>query len=156
ATRRSRIHRAVGEAIERLYGQHNEARVGELARHFLLATTAADSTKAISYAQRAGDAALAALAPDEAVRHFSQALELAEQATHVPPTVRIDLLLGLGTAQRQASIPLYRATLLEAARRARAISDTGRLVGAALANSRGWFSSMGSVDTRRVEVIEAA
>jgi tetratricopeptide (TPR) repeat protein len=156
ATRRTRIHRAVGEAIERLFGQNNEARIAELARHFLLATRPVDSTKAISYAQRAGDAALAALAPDDAVRHFSQALELAGQGVHVEPAVRIDLLLGLGDAQRQAGIPLFRTTLLEAARWARELSDTGRLVAAALANSRGSFSSLGQVDSDRVEVIEVA
>ena len=156
ATRRTRIHQAVGEAIERLYGEHNEARIGELARHFILATRPIDSTKAISYAQRAGDAALAALAPDDAVHHFSQALELVGQGIHVEPAVRIDLLLGLGAAQRQAGIPLFRTTLLEAARCARELSDTGRLVEAALANNRGWFSSLGQVDSDRVEVIEAA
>src|SRR5262249_8667593 len=54
-TRRTRIHQAVGEAIERLYGNNNDARISELARHFVLAS-ATDPTKAISYAQRAGDA----------------------------------------------------------------------------------------------------
>jgi DNA-binding SARP family transcriptional activator len=156
ATRRTRIHQAVGEAIERLYGQNSEARVGELARHFLLATRPVDATKAIAYAQRAGDAALAALAPDDAVHQFSQALELVGQGTQVEPAVRIDLLLGLGSAQRQAGIPQFRETLLEAARHARELSDTGRLVTAALANNRGWFSSLGQVDGDRVEVIEAA
>jgi DNA-binding SARP family transcriptional activator/tetratricopeptide (TPR) repeat protein len=156
AARRTRIHRAVGEAIERLDGPNNETRIAELARHFLMATRPIDSTKAISYAQRAGDAALAALAPDHAVRHFSQALELAGHGIDVDPTVRIDLLLGLGTAQRQAGIPQFRTTLLDAARRARELSDTGRLVAAALANNRGWFSSLGQVDRDRVEVIEAA
>jgi DNA-binding SARP family transcriptional activator/tetratricopeptide (TPR) repeat protein len=156
ATRRTRIHQAVGEAIERLYGENNEARIAELARHFLLATGPIDATKAISYAQRAGEAALAALAPDDAVRHFAQALELVGHGVHVEAAVHIDLLLGLGTAQRQAGIPLFRTTLLETARRARALGDTGRLVAAALARTWGWFSLLGQVDSDRVEVIEAA
>ena len=59
--------------------------VGELARHFLLATRPTDTDKAISYARRAGEAALAALAPDDAVRYFSQALELAAHAARVDP-----------------------------------------------------------------------
>jgi hypothetical protein len=146
----------VGEAIECLYGPDNDARIGELARHFVLATRPTDATKAISYAQRAGDAALAALAPDDAIRHFSQALELAGQGMAVDPAVRIDLLVGLGTAQRQAGIPLFRTTLLEAARRSQELSDTGRLVAAALANTRGWFSSLGQMDTEKVELLEAA
>jgi DNA-binding SARP family transcriptional activator/tetratricopeptide (TPR) repeat protein len=156
ATRRTRIHQAVGEAIERLYGENNDGRIGELARHFILATRPIDTTKAIAYAQRAGDAALEALAPDEAVHYFSQALELVGTGTHVDQAERIDLLLGLGSAQRQSGIPSFRATLLEAARRARELSDTNRLVAAALANHRGWFSSLGQVDGERVDVIEAA
>ena len=84
ATRRTRLHKAVGEAIERLYGENSDDRVGELARHFLLATRPTDSDKAISYAKRAGDAALEALAPDDAVRYFSQALELAASGSVDP------------------------------------------------------------------------
>jgi DNA-binding SARP family transcriptional activator/tetratricopeptide (TPR) repeat protein len=155
-TRRTRIHQAVGEAIERLYGENTETRIGELARHFVLATRPVDFTKAISYSQRAAEVALAALAPDDAVHHFSQAFELAGHGVQVEPTVRVDLLLGLGSAQRQAGIAEFRITLLEAARRARELGDTGRLVAAALANNRGWFSSIGQVDRDRVEVIEAA
>jgi class 3 adenylate cyclase/tetratricopeptide (TPR) repeat protein len=155
-TRRTRLHKAVGEAIEHLYGEPNDARLGELARHFLLATRPTDADKAMSYARRAGDAALAALAPDDAVRYFGQALELAGQGVSVDPSGRIDLLLGLGTAQRQAGIASFRETLLEAAREARGLGDTDRLVAAALANSRGFFSAMGQVDAERVEVIEAA
>ena len=155
-TRRTRLHKAVGEAIEHLYGEPSDARLGELARHFLLATRPTDADKAMSYARRAGEAALTALAPDDAVRYFSQALELAAQGVGVDPAGRIDLLIGLGTAQRQAGIASFRETLLDAARRARELGDTDRLVAAALANNRGWFSSLGQVDTEKVEVIEAA
>ena len=156
ATRRTRLHKAVGEAIERLYGEHSDARLGELARHFLLATRPTDADKAISYARRAGEAALVALAPDDAVRYFSQALELAGRGVSVDPTGRIDLLIGLGTAQRQAGIASFRENLLEAARGARELGDTDRLVAAALANSRGWFSALGQVDAEKVDVIEGA
>jgi class 3 adenylate cyclase/tetratricopeptide (TPR) repeat protein len=155
ATRRTRLHRAVGEAIERLYGSESNERVGELARHFFLATRPTDTEKAISYAQRAGEAALTSLAPDDAVRYFSQALELVSQTTGTEPTLRIDLLVGLGTAQRQAGVAEYRINLLEAARLAKELGDTDRLVLAALANSRG-FATLGTIDTARVEVLEAA
>jgi class 3 adenylate cyclase/tetratricopeptide (TPR) repeat protein len=155
-TRRTRLHKAVGEAIEHLYGEPSDERLGELARHFLLATRPTDADKALSYAQRAGDAALAALAPDDAVRYFSQALELARQGANLDPFGRIDLLIGLGTAQRQAGIASFRETLLEAARRAQELGHTDRLVAAALANSRGFVSSLGQVDAEKVEVLEAA
>ena len=155
ATRRTRVHRAVGEAMERLYGEASDERVGEFARHFLLATRPTDTEKAIFYARRAGEAALAALAPDDAVRYFSQALELASPEI-VAPSVRLDLLIGLGTAQRRAGIPAFRETLLEAARGARQLGDTRCLVMAALNNSREFFSSFGQVDSEKVDVVEAA
>jgi tetratricopeptide (TPR) repeat protein len=93
---------------------------------------------------------------DDAVRYFSQALELAGQGVSVDPAGGVDLLIGLGTAQRQAGISAFRETLLEAARQARELGDTDRLVAAALANNRGWFSSLGQLDAEKVEVIEAA
>ncbi len=156
ATRRTRAHRAVGEAIERLHTEGVDDVIGDLARHFLLATRPTDVHKAIVYSRLAGQAALAALAPDEAVRYFSQALELGSHVATLEPTVGIDLLIDLGTAQRQTGTPGFRETLLEAARRARELGDADRLVIAALANSRGWFSSLGQVDLERVEVLEAA
>ena len=136
--------------------EHGDERLGELARHFFLATRPSDTTKALDYARRAGESALEALAPDDAVRYFSQALDLAAQGDGVAPEVMIDLLIGLGTAQRQAGIASFRETLLEAARSAQGLGDTDRLVAAALANSRGWFSALGQVDTEKVDVIEAA
>lgn len=155
-TRRARVHRSVGEAIEHLYGSATDEHVAELARHFLLATRPTDADKAISYARRAGEAALVGLAPDDAVSYFSQALELASLSTTLDPASRIDLLIGLGTAQRQAGTPDFRATLLEAGRRARQEADAGRLAAAALANTRGFFSVLGRLDDEKVEILEAA
>jgi class 3 adenylate cyclase len=154
ATRRARLHRQVAEALEALVGDTPGARVGELARHYLLATRPAEADKALAYARQAGDAALAALAPDEALRWFAQSLELA--GTGADPAVRIDLLIGLGTAQRQVGAAEFRATLLEAAQLAEASGDAGRLVAAALANYRGFTSINGVVDTERVATLRAA
>ena len=154
-TRRTRAHRRVGEALEQICGDHPRDRVGELARHWSNATQLVDAGKAISYLRQAGDAALDALAPDDAVRHFSQALQLSGQLSEPEPLLHTDLLLGLGIAQRQVGIPAFRETLLEAAHTALGLGATDRLVTAALANNRG-FGSLGVVDTDRVEVLEAA
>ena len=51
-------------------------RVGELARHWISATQPIDLAKAIDYSRQAGDAALAALAPADALRYYAQALDL--------------------------------------------------------------------------------
>jgi tetratricopeptide (TPR) repeat protein len=155
ATRRTRLHRQVGEALERICRDDGSERVGELARHFFLATQPTDVEKAVAYAQKAGEAALVALAPDDAVRYFSQALDLATQGLGVELHQRVDLLIGLGTAQRQAGLPEFRATLLDAAGHARHACDTDRLVRAALANTRGWAGS-GAIDAERVDMLEAS
>ena len=74
-TRRARAHLQVAEALEQLHGEE-PGHAGELAHHYFLATRPTRADKAISYARWAGETALAALAPDEAVRYFAQALEL--------------------------------------------------------------------------------
>ncbi len=154
-TRLARMHGKVGDALERLNVGRFDDRLGELARHFLLATRPVETDKAIAYAYRAGSAALEALAPDEAVRYFEQALDLTDRSPGVEAVTRIDLLIGLGTALRQTGVAAFRETLLEAAHAAKDVGDSDRLVAAALANSRG-FATLGKIDTEKVEVLEAA
>jgi tetratricopeptide (TPR) repeat protein len=154
--RRTRAHRQVAEAIEAAVGQTPGARVGELAHHWLSASQPANATKAIDYARQAGEAALAALAPDDAVRYFSRALDLAATAPEDDPLVGCDLRLAFGEAQRQAGLPGSRETFLDAAYRAQELDATDRLVAAALGNSRGFFSSIGVIDTDKVAVLESA
>ncbi len=156
ATRRARIHRQVGEALEDLCGDHPEARVGELAHHWFHATQLVDTQKAISYSRQAGEAALAALAPADAVRYFLQALQLLDQLPGADPALAVDLRLDLGIAQRQAGLPAFRETFLEAAHRSQALGDPDRLVKAALGNNRGFFSALGVVDEENVAVLESA
>ena len=155
-TRRARAHRQVGEALEGLCADRPGARVGELARHWFAATQPIDLAKAISYSRQAGDAALSALAPANALSYYTQALDLTGQADDSDPIVALDLAVGLGTAQRLTGDPAFRDTLLDASRRAAALDDTERLVAAALANNRGAESSPGEVDGERVAVLEAA
>ena len=154
--RRARAHRQVAEALEDLCGDRPGNRVGELARHWVSATQPIDLTKAINYSRQAGDAALAALAPADSLRYYAQALDLYPQATDPDPVLGIDLAIGLGTAQRQTGDPAFRDTLLGAARRAADLGDTERLVAAALANNRGWFSVAGVIDADKVEILELA
>ena len=154
-TRRTRAHLQVAEALEHLFGE-DPTHAGELANHYFLATRPADPEKAIGHAVRAGEAALGSLAPDEAVRYFTQALELLDQSPAPDSITRIDCLIGLGTSQRQAGIPEFRTTLLEAANTALGIGQTDRLVAAALANHRGYATSLGHIDAEKVEVLEEA
>ena len=155
-TRRARGHRQVGQALEALCGDRPGTRVGELARHWTSATQPAEATKAIAYSRQAGDAALAALAPADALGYYAQALDLYPQATDPDPVLALDLAIGLGTAQQLTGDPTFRDTLLDAARRAAGLGDTNRLVAAALANNRGQSSNVGSIDADKVEVLEMA
>jgi class 3 adenylate cyclase len=154
-TRRARAHRNVAEALEVLCGERPGLRVGELARHWIAAQPI-DLAKAIGYSQQAGDAALDALAPADALRYYAKALDLQSETTDPDPTVGLDLAIGLGTAQRQTGDPSFRETLLTAARQALDVGETDRLVAAALANNRGYVSNNNVIDTDKIEVLEKA
>ncbi len=140
--------------MEELCGDRPGTRAGELARHWFKATQPIDLTKAINYSRQAGDAALGALAPADALGYYIQALDLFTQLDDSDPTLGIDLAIGMGTAQRQTGHPEYRDTLLQAAREAADLGETERLVAAALANHRGWVSAVGVMDTDKVEILE--
>src|SRR6185503_8051877 len=147
--RRGKAHRAVAEALEELCGDDPGERIGELAYHWARATQPPDSGKAIAYAQRAGDRALAQLAPDEAVHWYADALDLLDRTSVADERRRVELLLGFGDAQRQTGDPGHRETLLAAGRIADDIDAIDILVRATLRNNRGWNSIVGGVDHER-------
>jgi class 3 adenylate cyclase/tetratricopeptide (TPR) repeat protein len=154
--RRARLHKRVAVALEEQCGDEPGERLGELAAHWAAAVVSADPAKAIHYAQRAAEHALAQLAPDEAARWYRQALELYDQAPGGERSTRCELLIGLGRAQREIGNPEYRQTLLDAAALARDLGHADQLVRAVLANSRGWMSQVGAVDHARVQALQAA
>jgi len=154
--RRARIHQQVAISLEERGGSELADVAGELARHWIAAARPAAADKVIDYARRAGDRALEQLAPEEAVQWYGQALELERGEGDRDPTLEVDLLIGLGEAQRRAGQPAFRETLLEASALARELGDTDRLVRAVLANNRGQQSSAGNVDEERVEALTAA
>jgi class 3 adenylate cyclase/tetratricopeptide (TPR) repeat protein len=154
--RRVRLHKRIAEALEEQCGEEPGERLGELAGHWAAAVVSADTAKAMHYARRAAERALEQLAPDEAVRWYRQALELYDQAPEGERSIRCDLLIGLGEAERQVGDREHRQTLLDAAHLAQELSDADRLCRAVLANSRGYFSQAGAVDSERVQALEAA
>jgi class 3 adenylate cyclase/tetratricopeptide (TPR) repeat protein len=155
-TRRARLHHQIAEALVQQCGDEPGERLGELAAHWAAAVVSADTAKAMHYARRAAERALAQLAPDEAARWYRQALELYDRAPSGDRSERCELLIGLGEAQLQVGDPEYRQTLLDASALAQELSDTDLLCGAVLANSRGWVSQVGAVDSERVQALEAA
>ncbi len=154
--RRAQIHRQVAVALEQLLADQPDVRIGELARHWTNATQPVNLFKAINYSQRAGDAALRALAPADALTYFVKALDLDAQSDVADPILRVDLMIGLGTAQRQTGDPAFHATLIKAAHLAADLNETSRLVAACLATDRGFFSAIGAVDKEKVEILTIA
>jgi class 3 adenylate cyclase/tetratricopeptide (TPR) repeat protein len=153
-TRAAALHRRVAEVLEA--GAPGDLPAARLAHHWLQATNVSDTGRARDWAREAGDAAVAALAPADAVAFYRQAVVLNEQVRGADPAVRIDLLTQLGTAERQAGDPEHRETLLRACRLAQRADDTDRLVAAALANNSGTFSRFQGMDHERIGMLEAA
>jgi class 3 adenylate cyclase/energy-coupling factor transporter ATP-binding protein EcfA2 len=155
-TRRRTLHLQVADAIDGSYAQADE-RAAEVAQHLVAADDLADGDRTREACRRAGEHALEMLAPDEAVRWFTQALTLARSRAQVDDVALAALHVSLGDAQRQAGDPSFRETLLEAARLARAgPSGDALVVAAAIANNRGFASVSGAVDPERRAVLEAA
>ncbi len=154
--RRRRGHRKVAEAIEATGGAELGERAGELATHWYAATTSVDPEKVTNYARIAGQRAEAALAPDEAVRWFTMALESLDAADGSDAQIRAALLVELGTSQKHAGNPTYRMTLLEASTLAERVGATSLMVSAALVNNRGFTSKIGAQDDERIAALEAA
>jgi len=71
-------HRAVAEAIERLYGGAASERVFELAKHFFEAAPGGDINRAVDYCLRAARHAAMRYAHEDAARYFDHALRAEE------------------------------------------------------------------------------
>ena len=73
-SRRLRLHRRAGEAIERLTAHHPAPPLTDLAHHFSQAAPTGVADRAADYATRAGDHMANALAHEEAARFYDLAL----------------------------------------------------------------------------------
>ncbi|HEV8625961.1 MAG TPA: protein kinase [Acidimicrobiia bacterium] len=76
--RRQRLHRRAADAIEAVHARNLGPHVAALAAHCRLGG-AADPEKTIGYSVRAGEAALAVFAYEEAAEHWEAALELLDE-----------------------------------------------------------------------------
>jgi predicted ATPase len=115
--RRVRLHRLAVAALEALYGGESGPHLAELAHHSIAGS---DFGKGLSYAQRAGDRALALLAYEEAARLYETALEALEVIDPEDESARCELLLSLAEAEvRAGNTPAAKLAALEAAEIAR-------------------------------------
>jgi class 3 adenylate cyclase/tetratricopeptide (TPR) repeat protein len=131
--RRTRYHRRVAEGFERLYRDEPDPHLAELAHHFFEAAPGGDAAKAIHYARRAADRALALLAFEEAARLYRMALRALELRQPDKERLRPDLLVALGDARARAGdSSAAKKTFLEAADIAKRVDDADALARAAL------------------------
>ena len=116
---RRRRHTAVGEAIEMVYRHDQTPVLSNLAYHFRASGLGSAIDRAIDYATRAGHNADAALAFEDAIDSFQNALDMLDAKETDDPDLRCGLLLALGRSQGKVHDVAAPATLSAAADLAR-------------------------------------
>jgi eukaryotic-like serine/threonine-protein kinase len=153
--KRSALHERAGLAIEEICGGNVEERLGELAHHFLEAAPRGDLTKAIDYAQRAGEQDMEQLAYEDAVDVYGRALEVLELMDEPDEALRCSLLLSLGGAEaKSARVADARDAFERAAESARRLDDADSLVGASIGIAM--MSDAGRLDEKLLALLDEA
>jgi class 3 adenylate cyclase/tetratricopeptide (TPR) repeat protein len=154
-SRRLRLHRAVARAL----AERPDAptRLPELARHFSECAALGEVDRAVEYCRRAGDAALAEVAFEEAANYYERALGALELADDPDLATRADLLTAAGAALVIITDPRGRDLLYAAAEIARDLGDPARLADAAISLHRDASTrEMLRVDEPMVALLEEA
>jgi class 3 adenylate cyclase len=155
--RRGELHEAVARAIEARHSTDVEEHADSLALHYGSSVSAEGAARAVWYSAVAGQRASERFAYSEAAYYYRRAIESLERADAPGAgATRAELAVKLGVAQRRAGDPGAQETLLQGCRMAAALGDAPLCARAALAGSRGMFSSTGAVDRVRVEALRLA
>jgi class 3 adenylate cyclase/tetratricopeptide (TPR) repeat protein len=149
------MHEAIARAIEERYADDVDEHAGVLSLHYSAAATSEGAARAVWYSAVAAQRASERFAHSEAVQYYRRALESLDRIPDQPAT-RARLVVSLGVAERRAGDPRSPATLLEGTRLAASLGDGPLCARAALAGSRGIFSSTGALDAARVESLRLA
>lgn len=123
---RQQLHRAVGEALEALYGENVGQIAGQLAQHF---DEAGEDQKALNYWLVAGDQARAVYANADAVHYFLNAREII--ARRLPDHQEQEYLVARSLAQLyslQGLVGEQQAELERMFRLAESSADKGKIV----------------------------
>lgn len=155
--RRVRLHRRIGEVLEKIYSNNLESHLAELAYHFVQASPGGDLDKAIDYSIDAATRAMAQLAYEEAVRHYENVIQALEMKEPVDEQRFCENLLALGDAQKKAgNTGKAREIFLKAADLARKLQAPEQLARASLAIGTGLSAAIGNVDEVQVRLLNEA
>lgn len=157
-TQRVRMHWRVGEAIESRHQADLHAHLDELAYHFGEGALAGDATKAVDYARRAGQRAMADLAFEAAARHFERALGSIELEDVPNRVLRCDLLIDWARALEAGRDDRRERVRAQAADAARELDDSDRFATAVLSLTEHQMntSRMGYANEEFVALLEEA
>jgi DNA-binding CsgD family transcriptional regulator/tetratricopeptide (TPR) repeat protein len=156
SSRRIRLHRQVGRALEGFYPAGPGPHLAELAYHFVQAAPGGDVVRAVHYARQAGDHAMHLYAYEDAARLYASALTALDSGPAPDPDShhRCDLSLALGSARSRAGqTQAARDAFLQAAELARGLGDAERLARAGLGYA-GYRGTPGLVDDTVVALLE--
>jgi DNA-binding CsgD family transcriptional regulator len=150
--RRAELHLRVAEALEAAHAPGGTRGLAALAHHFAAAAPVDGPRRAVEYSLRAGEAALTALAFDEAEARFAAALELGID----DPRERGTTQLALGAARfRAGRSDAAMAAFRGAAQIARTLDDAELLARAAIGFEEACWRP-GITDAGAVELLEEA
>jgi eukaryotic-like serine/threonine-protein kinase len=132
APRRLRLHQEVARALETQYARRLDEHAAELTEHFSYSTDPADLEKAVAYAERASQRAMAVFDYGEAARLLEKALGVQDVLDPDDAKRRSELQLGLAWAkQREGNQAAARELAFAVANIARREGSVGAHAGAA-------------------------
>jgi DNA-binding CsgD family transcriptional regulator len=131
AEEQRRLHAAAADAIEVLYEGQVRLHLAEVARHRVEASLPGDRAQAVAACEAAAAVAWEALAFEEAVRLYQQALTVSEGELGEDDRSRLELALA-AALHRSGDLPGAQETAVRAARRAERRRDRLGLARAAL------------------------
>jgi DNA-binding CsgD family transcriptional regulator/tetratricopeptide (TPR) repeat protein len=131
AEEQRRLHAAAADAIEALYEGQVRLHLAEVARHRVEASLPGDRARAVAACEAAATVAWEALAFEEAVRLYRQALTVGEEELGEDDRSRLELALA-AALHRSGDLPGAQETATRAARRAERRRDRLGLARAAL------------------------
>jgi class 3 adenylate cyclase/tetratricopeptide (TPR) repeat protein len=151
-TRRVRLHRRVGDTIERVFGAGSDQHLDQLAHHYLQAQ---ELDKAVDYSIRAAKRALSLMAYEEGADLFENALQALELRGGASAHDRARLLIALGDARvRAGEGQRAKETFFRAGDVARSAGATDELAQAALGIAA--TMEIGRVEHDIIELVEEA